>query len=196
NVWFDDVNTAAKVKTSITKSLTEKGLAKYWNVETFREYEFTKDILEQLQSEKYLFSLLAIIIMIVACSNIISMLVLLVNDKKKEIGILQSMGASRWSVALIFGFCGIIIGIISSGIGTIAAIATMHNLPAIIDVLSAIQGHELLNSTFYGDTLPTTLSAGTLKFVIIATATTSLLAGVIPAIKASLLNPTKLLRSE
>ena len=41
------------------------------------------------------------LILIVACCNIISLLVLLVNDKKKEIGILQSMGASSMSIAAI-----------------------------------------------------------------------------------------------
>ena len=85
-------------------------------------------MLQQFQSDKYLFTLVGIIILLVACCNIISLLALLVNDKKKEIGILQAMGASKKSIALIFGTCGVAMGIVSSLIGTMRAIATLHYL--------------------------------------------------------------------
>ena len=80
------------MKEEILQALKRDGLDNYWKVTTFREYDFAKDLIQQFQSDKYLFALVGMIILIVACCNIISMLVLLVNDKKREIGILQAMG--------------------------------------------------------------------------------------------------------
>jgi lipoprotein-releasing system permease protein len=165
-------------------------------VESYHEYPFTKDIIQQLQSEKNLFSLISLVIIIVACSNIISMLIILVNDKKLEIGILRSMGASSASIAAVFGICGIIMGTTGSLVGIIAAIATLKNVNELVAFLSHLQGHDLFNPIFYGNTLPTELSFDALLFVMITTAAISLLAGVVPAVKASLMRPSAILRAE
>lgn len=195
-IWFDDYNKADSHKSALIKKLTDEGLIKYWNVESFRDYDFAKDFVEQLQSDKTLFSLMAIIIIVVACSNIISMLILLVNDKKREIGILQSMGATPTSVALIFGTCGVILGLVSSLIGTLTAFWTLDNIHIIVDVLSYIQGHDAFKAAYFGDSLPNTMSSNALSMVWVATAMISLLAGLVPAIKASSMKPTEILRSE
>jgi lipoprotein-releasing system permease protein len=124
NVRFNHLEQADFVKAQLQQALKEKGISRYWNVETYREYEFTKEIMHELQSQKHLFMLIAIVIILVACSNIISMLIILVNDKKLEIGILRSMGASSKSIALIFGFSGTMIGVVGSVAGILAAIFT------------------------------------------------------------------------
>lgn len=195
-VWFDDLHTAGEIKRQIEQSLAAQGLGKYWKVTTFREYDFAKDLIEQFQSDKALFALVGVIILIVACCNIISMLVLLVNDKKREIGILQAMGASRLSIAAIFGSCGIAMGILSSLIGTAAALFTLHHIDAIVQLLSYFQGREAFNATFFGKSLPSELSGNALTFILIATPLLSLLAGLVPAIKACRLRPSEILRSE
>lgn len=196
NVYFDDLDQAPAVKERLEKAFSEAGIAPYWKVETYREFEFTKDLIQQLRSEKNLFSLLAALIIIVACSNIISMLIILVNDKKTEIGILRSMGATSGSIALIFGTCGIVMGVLGSAIGILAALITLNNLQSLVGLISRVQGYELFNSHFYGEVLPNELSFGTLGSVIIATAIISLIAGLVPAIKASCLRPSAILRAE
>ncbi|MES2121929.1 MAG: FtsX-like permease family protein [Chlamydiota bacterium] len=195
-VWFDDLNQAEQVQKELQQELALAGVDGYWKIKTFKEYDFAKDLMEQFQSDKYLFTLVGIIILVVACCNIISLLVLLVNDKKKEIGILQAMGASRKSIALIFGTCGICMGILSSLIGIAAAIATLKNIDSIAQMLSFIQGHDAFNTTFFGKTLPGTLSNNAVLFILIATPLLSLLAGFIPALKACRLRPSEILRSE
>jgi lipoprotein-releasing system permease protein len=134
--------------------------------------------------------------LIVACCNIISLLVLLVNDKKQEIGILQAMGASPKSIATIFGLCGITVGILSSLIGTTAALFTMHNIDAVAHFLSAVQGHEVFNAAFYGKSLPRELSHNAVLFILVTTPIISLCAGLVPAIKACRLRPSVILRQE
>lgn len=196
NIYFDDLNQADLVKEKLQKAFADAGIARYWRVETFREYDFTKDLIQQLRSEKNLFTLLATIIIIVACSNIISMLIILVNDKKTEIGILRSMGASSASIAGIFGVCGIVMGFLGSILGILAALLTLQNLQGLINFISRVQGYEMFNPHFYGDRLPTDISMSTLGYVMVATACISLIAGLVPAIKASLMRPSAILRAE
>lgn len=195
-VWFKDLNAAEQIKADLERSFEAAGIAPYWKITSFRQYDFAKDLLEQFQSDRYLFTLLAGIILLVACCNIISLLVLLVNDKKREIGILQSMGASSKSIMLIFGTCGFAMGMLSSIVGVGAAFLTLHNIDHIVHFLSFLQGHDAFNVAFYGNSLPSQLSTDALCFVFIVTPLLSLVAGLVPAIKACRLKPSAILRSE
>ena len=111
-VWLSDLKETKQTQKDIEEAFKKAGIDKYWKVTSFYEYDFAKDLLTQFRSDRHLFSLIGIIILFVACSNILSLLIVLVNDKKKEIGILLSMGASSRSIAVIFGICGIFLGII------------------------------------------------------------------------------------
>lgn len=196
NVYLDDLSQAEPLKTALQKTLEDKHIAHFWNIETYKEYEFAKEVLQQLQSEKHIFTLISIVIIIVACSNIISMLIILVNDKKKEIGVLSAMGATSRSIAMIFGLCGVIIGMCGGIIGAVAAILTLRHLNDLINLISTIQGYKAFNAPFFGEFLPNELNVTVLGLVLGATALISLIAGLIPAIKASLLKPAAVLRSE
>ncbi|NGX49061.1 MAG: Lipoprotein-releasing system transmembrane protein LolE [Candidatus Anoxychlamydiales bacterium] len=195
-VWMEDMKKADLLKDKITKELEKENIANFFNVTTYKDFEFSKDLMQQFQSDRTLFTLIAIIILIAACSNIISMLVLLVNDKKKEIAILRSMGASSKSIAVIFGFCGFIMGLFSSIIGIGASIITLKHLDVVIKLLSMIQGHTFFNAAFFGNKLPNDLSYDALLFVIIITPILALIAGIVPAIKASRVHPSSILRSQ
>lgn len=176
--------------------LKKRGIEPYWKVETYRDFDYAKDLLQQLSSEKNIFSLISAVIIIVACSNIISMLIILVKDKRLEIGILRSMGASSGSIAMIFGFCGIVMGMVGTLIGTLLAYFTLQNLNSLLGLISKLQGFDAFNPVFYGDHLPNSMSYETLVVVLFATALISLLAGLIPALKASRMKPAAILRSE
>lgn len=196
NVRFDQHEQAPQIKKQLLGALKNHGIEDYWKVETYQEFDFTKDLLQQLKSEKNLFSLISLIIIIVACSNIISMLIILVNDKKTEIGILRSMGATSRSIAMIFGVCGIVMGAVGSLVGILAAVVTLFYINELAGWISRIQGYDLFNPVFYGTSLPSELSLEALSFVILTTVFISLLAGIVPAVKASLIRPSMILRAE
>lgn len=195
-VRFDDLEQAPKIKDLLIRELRNKEMQHYWKVETFREFDFSKEIAQQLQSEKNLFSLISMIIIVVACSNIISMLIILVNDKKIEIGILQAMGATTTSIAAIFGMCGLVMGMIGSAIGTLLASITMNNIDKLLGFIGKLQGFDVLNKSIYGEILPHSLSSDALFFVFIATVAVSVLAGLLPAIKAMSFRPAAIMRKE
>ena len=195
-VWFKDLNKTEEIKKELTQAFANQGIDSYWKLTSFKEYDFAKDLFQQFASDKNLFTLVGIIILIVACCNIISLLVILVNDKKKEIGILQAMGASRSSIALIFGLCGTIMGVLGAAIGIGAALITLHNIDGVVNLLSWIQGHDAFQTAFYGSSLPNQLSQGALLFILIATPLISLCAGLVPALKACRQSPSSTLRAE
>jgi lipoprotein-releasing system permease protein len=195
-VWFKDIKKAPALAKKLQDRLKEAGIDQYWKVTTYKDYDFAKDLLQQFQSDRYLFTLIGLVILLVACSNIISFLVILVNDKKQEIGILQALGATRKSIAVIFGGLGAALGVISSLVGVGAAMLTLKNLDKLVQFLSFLQGHDAFNAVFYGSSLPHELSFQALLFVLIITPILSLLAGLIPAWKACRLSPSAILRSE
>ncbi len=196
NVNFSNYGLAHAVKDQIIENLKKAGIYSFFNVSAYDEYDFTKDIFQQLKSEKNLFSLIAFIIIIVACSNIISMLIILVHDKRKEIAILRALGASKASIGCIFGFSGLMMGACGSIIGSVIAYITVRNLPALLGLLSRLQGFDVLNAAFYGATIPTDVSHYALIFVCSTTAVASSLAGAVAAFQASKQNTSDALRSE
>jgi lipoprotein-releasing system permease protein len=195
-VWVNDLKKAPEAASLIRDRFSQAGISAYWDVATYENFEFAKDLLTQFQSDRTLLLLIASIILVVACSNIISLLVLLVNDKKKEIAILLSMGASWGSIASIFALCGVVMGALGCCFGSLAAIFTLHNLDHLVAFLSSLQGRSAFNPAFFGKSLPNELSGEAFFFVLIATPLLSLAAGLIPALKASRIHPSSILRSE
>ena len=195
-VWFDDLKKTKLIEDELTKEFTKTGINEYWKITPYYEYDFAKELINQFRSDRYLFMLVGVLILIVACSNVISLLLLLVNDKKHEIGILLSLGASKKSIAIIFGGIGITLGFVSSLIGICLAHLTLSNISVFVNFLSSIEGQQAFNPLFYGDSLASSMSEKALLFVLIASPILSLLAGLIPAIKACKLKPSAILRSE
>lgn len=194
-VWTD-LTQVKSIEEKISQAIRQKGIDSYWKVTHYEDFEFAKDLLNQFRSDKTLLLIIAAIILIVACCNVISLLTLLVNDKKKEIAILQSMGASFKSIAFIFGSCGMIMGLLSGILGALLASFTLHHIDSLVSFLSYIQGRKAFNPAFFGQSLPDSLSYEALYFVLITTPLISFLAGLIPAIKASKIRPSHTLRAE
>lgn len=195
-LWTKDLSKIDQLKNQLLSDLNKNQISSYFEVQSYKDYDFAKDLMQQFQSDRLLFILIAVIIIVVACSNIMSLLILLVNDKKKEIAVLQAIGASKKSIAIIFGSCGVIMGILSSLIGSFAAIYTLKHIDLIVKILSSIQGHAAFNAAFFGEKLPNTLSLDALIFILVITPIISLLAGLIPAIKACKLAPSQILRAD
>ncbi len=195
-VWIHDLKKAPEIASLIRDRFSQAGINSYWDVSTYENFEFAKDLITQFQSDRTLLLLIASIILIVACSNIISLLVLLVNDKKKEIAILLSMGSSFSSIASIFAICGVVMGALGCLFGSLAAIFTLHHLDHLVALLSSLQGRSAFNPAFFGQSLPNQLQPEAFIFVLIATPLLSLAAGLIPALKASRIRPSSTLRSE
>lgn len=195
-VWIKDFAKVASVKKEIIAAIDAMGLSPYFRVKSFREYTFAKELLEQFESDKMLLALIGTIILLVACSNIISFLVVLTQTKRKEIGMLKALGATNGQIAWLFGSCGAFLGSVGSLIGTVAAFFTLRYIGTIANFLGTLLGHEAFHTAFYGESLPTQLDSHALFFLWILTPVLSLTAALIPARRACAINPSVILRSE
>lgn len=184
------------LKALLEAKLKDEKLSEFFKVEPYNRLDFTADLFQQLESEKNLFRLLSIIIMTVACSNIISLLLILVHSKRQEIAILRALGASKASILTIFVFSGLLIGCIGTVIGTTTAWLTMKNLDIILNFLGNIQGHEVLSSVFYGSIIPNSLSPSATIFTISSTLLIATLSGLLASLSAVRVNVSQALRGE
>lgn len=183
-----------KIKEELFFSFKKEGLNNFWNITSFFENENFKPILDQISSDKLLFSSIAVIIITVACSNIITMLLLLVHNKRKEIGILISMGASKLNLITIFAFCGCITGLIGFFLGSGLSFITLKYLERFLMWFNLLQGRKSFSLELFHN-LSVHLSWELLLFIGGTTLIFSTLSGIIPVLSVSRMKISEILKS-
>ena len=171
---------------AVGRRLATAAGAPYW----IRDWmDMNRNLFAALQLEKLALFVIVTIIVLVAGFAIIGHLILLVAEKRKEIGILKAMGATSGSIGAIFLAAGMLIGLV----GTIAGSA--FGL-AIIWVQNTYKIIRLAGDVYQIDHLPMKLSGGDFALVIGATLVISFLATLSPARRAAALAPVDVLRYE
>ena len=141
--------------------------------------------------------LILTLIILVAAFNIISTMIMLVNDKNKNIALLRTMGMSPNNIMKIFLICGSTIGFIGTFLGSIIGISFAYNINNIKLWLESFTKSELFNPAIYFlSTLPSKILISDLVIIITMSLLISFLATIYPAYKASKSNPAELLRYE
>jgi len=150
--------------------------------------EMNKNLFSALKLEKIVMAVILAFIILVACFNILSTLVMLVLEKGKEISILKSMGARDSSVMKIFVLEGLAIG----GIGTVLGLGLGLLLCGIIAVFPIPLDPEV----YYIPNLPVKIDLLQFGLVAVAAVVLAYLATIFPALFASRLPPVEGLRND
>ena len=130
----------------------------------------------------------------VACFNIISTLIMAVKDKQGDIAIMRTLGANNHFIKQIFLWYGLISGMKGAVIGLILGVLLALNLTAIIKSLEQFFGVKLLSDGIYFiDFLPSELHWQDIVYVLLATLVLSLCASLYPASRAAKLSPAQVL---
>lgn len=134
---------------------------------------------------------LAIILVIgVACFNIVSILVIVVKDKSRNIAILRTIGAKDYLISTIFVWYGLLTGLTGIWIGSIVGILISLNLTQLVQQLEYVLGYHLLSGNIYFiDFLPTELHWIDIIIVLGMAMLLSLLSSLYPAKHAININP-------
>jgi lipoprotein-releasing system permease protein len=151
--------------------------------------EMNRNFFAALQLEKLALFVIVTIIVLVAAFAIIGHLVLLVAEKRKEIGILKAIGASNPSISMVFFTVGMIIGVVGTVAGAIVGLS-------LIWVQNTFKLIRLAGDVYQIDYLPMKLSPGDFILIIGSTLVISLIATIIPARRAGALAPVDVLRYE
>ena len=155
------------------------------------------NLFASIRLEKRLVGLLLFLIIAVASFNMVSALVMLVNDKKDDIAILRTMGANRGMIIGIFMANGTIAGLVGTGSGVIAGVILALYISEIVAFIEQLFVVDFLSAdTYFIDFLPSHLLWSDVFLVAAATLTLSSVASIYPALRAGDINPVESLRHE
>lgn len=141
---------------------------------------------------------LAMVLVIgVACFNIVSTLVMAVKDKSGDIGVLRTLGAKDGLIRAIFVWYGLLAGLFGSLCGVAIGVVVSLQLTPIINGIEALIGHQFLSGDIYFiDFLPSELHWLDVIYVLVTALLLSLLASWYPARRASRIDPARVLSGQ
>jgi lipoprotein-releasing system permease protein len=151
--------------------------------------DMNRNLFNALQLEKLALFVVVTIIVLVAAFAIIGHLVLLVAEKRKEIGVLKAIGASAASITAVFFSVGMTIGVVGTVAGSAVGLA-------IIWIQNTYKIIKLAGDVYQIDYLPMKLAFGDFVLIVSATLLLSFLATIVPARRAGALAPVDVLRYE
>ncbi|CAB1214964.1 MULTISPECIES: lipoprotein-releasing ABC transporter permease subunit LolE [Serratia] len=141
---------------------------------------------------------LAMVLVIgVACFNIVSTLVMAVKDKSGDIAVLRTLGAKDGFIRAIFIWYGLLAGLVGSLSGVVVGVIASLQLTNIIKGLEKLMGHSFLSGDIYFiDFLPSELHWLDVVIVLVTALVLSLLASWYPARRASRIDPARVLSGQ
>ncbi|VTU08029.1 LolC/E family lipoprotein releasing system, transmembrane protein [Actinobacillus porcinus] len=154
-----------------------------WQITDWRAQK--GEFFQAVRMEKNMMGLLISLIIVVAVSNIVTSLSLMVVDKQGEIAILQTQGLTKRQVRQIFILQGFLVGAVGTVIGAVLGILITLNLGTILNFINPM-----------GVFLPTEINLIQIAMIIVFSLGLALLSTIYPAYRASKVEPAEALRYE
>ncbi len=166
----------------------------------YRVRDWTRDhenFFRSLKMEKTIMFVLLSLLIAIAAFNLVSSLVMLVQDKQADIAILRTLGLSPGAVMRVFVVQGTVIGVIGVGLGVLGGLLLSENLSHLVHFIEGLTGSELMPAdVYYISGVPTAIEAGDVVLVAVIAFALCLLATVYPALRAARTDPAAALRYE
>ena len=157
-------------------------LPQHFSTQKITDWRVQKgEFFQAVRMEKNMMGLLISLIIVVAISNIVTSLSLMVVDKQGEIAILQTQGLTKSQVRSVFIYQGLLVGFVGTLLGAILGVLATLNLTEIVSAVNP-----------QGVFLPTELSFVQMIFVIGFSLLLSLLSTLYPAYRAAKVEPAAL----
>jgi lipoprotein-releasing system permease protein len=189
-VYVDDPDHMDRMRAAIEPALQRPMIEVDWR-------ERDKTFFDALNVERNVMFLILTLIVLVAALNIISGLIMLVQDKAHDIAVLRTMGATKGAVMRIFLITGATIGVGGTISGLVFGLLVAHNVEAIRRGLNWLLGTNLFPVEFYYlSQLPSRVETGDVVAVVAMTLFLSLAATIYPSWRAAKLDPVEALRYE
>jgi lipoprotein-releasing system permease protein len=181
-IRVQDVYRAQSVAQDIQRRLGFPYLTEDWS-------RLWPNLFSALKLEKTVYFLVLLLMVLIGAFNIISTLTMVVMEKRKDIAILQSMGATRESIRRIFLIKGCVIGVVGTLLGVFLGLA-------ICLLIQKYRFIELPKDVFLISTVPVRIYLSNFLLVGFASLFVCLLASIYPARQAAKLDPVEIIRYE
>jgi len=189
-VYVDDPDRMDAMRDRITAAEQRPMIDTDWR-------QLNKSFFDVLQVEANVMFAILTLIVLVAALNIISGLIMLVQDKARAIAVLRTMGATRSAIMRIFLIVGATIGFVGTACGLVLGLIVAENVEPIRKGLSWLTGRNLFPAEFYYlSQLPSRVDARDVIVVAALAFILSLLATIYPSWRAARLDPVEALRYE
>jgi lipoprotein-releasing system permease protein len=154
-------------------------------------------LFQAMRMEKLVVSLLLSVIVAVAAFNIVASLVLMVADKRRDIAVVRTLGATSELVMKIFVVQGMAVGLMGILVGTVAGCLLAYFIGDIVSLFEAVTGVYLFDPSVYLiSALPSKIVFGDVVMVVGSATLISFIATIYPAWRAGQVLPAEALRYE
>lgn len=178
----------------VARELTDILDQDYWAVDWTQDFA---SFFKALKIQKTVMTFILLLIIAVAAFNLVSSLVMMVTDKRSDIAILRTLGASRRGIMGIFMFQGGIIGIIGTIMGVLFGLFLAYNVTGWTDKIQAMFNVELVAKDVYLiGFLPSDVHMVDIVYIAITTMIMCFIATLYPAWRAANIQPAEALRYE
>ena len=192
-IQLTDSNKTLNVESDIKKILIDLNINSFINNWTNKN----KNFFSAIQMEKRVMAIILTLIIAVAAFNLVASLAMSVQDRKKDIAILMTIGFSKFQIIRIFVFQGFIIGFIGSLLGLFFGVVIASNINTIVPFIEGLFNIQFLSKDiYYINELPSIIIPTDILSVILVSIILSLFATIYPSLMAAKLNPGEILKNE
>ena len=149
--------------------------------------DLNRNLFTWMKLEKVVMFIILALIVLVAAYNIVSTLFMVVLEKRRDIGVLRTMGATPGLILTVFLGEGLLIGVLGTAVGALVGIG-------LIELLQRYPFVHLPGDVYFIETLPVRAEAGDFTAVILAALVLCLAAAWYPSWRASRLDPIEAIR--
>jgi lipoprotein-releasing system permease protein len=187
----DDLFQAKEITNKVVKDLDS---ARYYGVDwTQKKANFIK----ALNLEKQMIGIILSLIIAVAAFNIVSMMVMVVTDKKADIAILRTIGMTPQRIVRVFFYQGLTIGVVGIVVGVILGIVLSLNIESVVSSIESMLGFQFFpKDVFYINRFPSEIHLIDVIKVAIGAFILVILASIYPAKRAGKIEISKVLNHE
>ena len=182
DIRVDDINNVKEIGKDLRSNI-DNNLGVYdWMV-------MNKNLFSALKLEKLVMGIILTLIILVAVFNVLSSLIMMVMRKRKDIGIIRTLGVSQRGVMRIFIYQGMIIGAVGTFLGAIIGIA----IPLLQKKYHLI---KLSGEVYYIDYIPVELKLLDIGLIVVISLLLSFISTIYPARQAAKMDPVDAVRYE
>ena len=188
---INDLYQAPNLSHQLSQSLGSEYKVDDWGSEN-------KSLFQVMKTERIVMFFILFLIVLVAVFNLVSTLVMVVNDKQADIAILRTQGMSAGQIKKIFMVQGTIIGFIGALFGAVLGVLLASNIEPIMAMIENLFNIQILpQDLFYTDSrIPSVINYSQVVLIAVVAFVLAMLATLYPASRASKVQPAESLRYE